>query len=204
MCKIELGQGVSISKYRGTTRYRYQIEVSTDDWMVHFQHYSWLPGLIHPLTFLYSDSNLKKNTVSSFSSQVQTNLQCEYRVSSIEHNSSIVRYQINDGINPAPVSNSAQNCMYFSGEYFWNNDFVFLLSDKPAIELLPFNPYHILEGHDMVLTCRIHANPPVMAANVFWSVDGQTDGIVGESTLHTQHNVHSSRIYERGLRSACQ
>ena len=39
---------VSISNFQG-------IEVSTDDWMVHFKRYSSIHGLIQPFIFRYSD-----------------------------------------------------------------------------------------------------------------------------------------------------
>ena len=47
---------VSISKRRGTTpNFQSIIEVSTEDWMVNFQRYSLISGLIHPFNFLYGD-----------------------------------------------------------------------------------------------------------------------------------------------------
>ena len=79
---------VSVSKYRGTTRYRCRT-FNVSDGMVRFQHYSRLQGLIHSLNFPYSDFNyILLNIISSF--RLKLDVHSKYRVSSIEHDSDSV------------------------------------------------------------------------------------------------------------------
>ena len=93
---------VSISKYQGTTRYQYLTFKVSKYRLVHFKFYSWIPRLIHRLNFLYSDFNYYffNIIIVSFNSY-KLDLQRKYRVSSIEHNSGILRYRRNCGIHPA-------------------------------------------------------------------------------------------------------
>ena len=85
--KVSRHHTVSVSNFQS-------IEVSTDDWMVPFLRYSWIPWIIHPLNFLQSNVNYYfLNIISSFS-LYKLDLQRKYRVSSIEHNSGIVKFRI--------------------------------------------------------------------------------------------------------------
>ena len=137
---------IKVSRHRTVSVSNAQsIKVSTDGRMVHFQCYSWIPGLIHPLNFLRSNFNCyfptiissfslykldeqRKYRVSSIEYRVSSvdcrvssvecrvsSVECrvssvECRVSSIEHNFGIVRYRMNDGIDPTAGPTVSEAC----------------------------------------------------------------------------------------------
>ena len=51
--------GIDIKVLRHHTVSVSNFKVSTDDSMVNFQQYSWIPRLIHPFNFLQSELNKK-------------------------------------------------------------------------------------------------------------------------------------------------